>query len=129
MNKLILLFTFVFILGCQETGVEKPDNLIEREEMTSIFYDISLLEAVKTQNIEGGISSQEMNQYIYKKYKIDSLQYIKSKKYYASDIAAYKKMYQKVKERLEAESKVLDEKNNPNTNPADTIISETPTVM
>ena len=107
MKKVILLVTLLFIFGCQNNVVEKPKNLIEKSTMEDVLYDISLLEAVKTQNIEGGITSEKINEYIYKKYKIDSVQLMKSNKYYASDVVEYKKMYQNIKERLEIENKKL----------------------
>lgn len=134
MKKALLFCVAVFVFGCQKTGVEKPDNLIEKDKMVDILYDMSLLEAVKTQNIEGGITSEQINKFIFDKYKIDSLQFVNSNKYYASEVEEYKKMYQKVKARLDEESKSLDEelKNGENmispTNPKDTKNSETPTV-
>lgn len=118
----------VLIFGCQNSAVEKPSNLIKKNKMIDILYDISLLEAVKSQNINGGISSKEINKYIFKKYKIDSVQLVKSNKYYASDVAEYKKMYQKVKERLDAENKKIEDKNTETNNVNDTKKSDTPTV-
>ena len=76
--------------------------------MVDILYDISLLEAIKSQNINGGMSLKTSNDYIFKKYKIDSLQFVKSNKYYASYIEEYKKMFQKVKDRLTEETKKVD---------------------
>ena len=124
MKKVILLVTLLFIFGCQNNVVEKPKNLIEKSTMEDVLYDISLLEAVKTQNIEGGITSEKINEYIYKKYKIDSVQLMKSNKYYASDVVEYKKMYQNIKERLDADNKKLGGENIDNT----TQNSETPAV-
>ncbi len=96
------------VVSCQKTGVEKPDNLIDKDKMTDILYDMSLLEAIKTQNLNGGISTKTANEYIYKKYKIDSVQFAKSNKYYASDIVEYKKMFEKIKERLNNETAKID---------------------
>lgn len=107
MKKIMILLPILLLFACQNAVVEKPSNLIEKGKMEEVLYDISLLEAIKTQNIDGGITSKKINEYIYKKYKIDSIQLMKSNKYYASDIAAYKKMYQNIKERLETENKKL----------------------
>ncbi len=99
-----LLGLIVLFFGCNSNSVEKPKNLIDKDKMVDILYDISLLEAIKTQNIGGGITVKMGNEYIYKKYKIDSIQFVKSNKYYASDIEEYKKMFEKVKEKLSAET-------------------------
>jgi hypothetical protein len=109
MRKSILFCVALLVFGCQKTGVEKPSNLIQKDKMVDILYDISLLEAVKSQNIGGGINSEQINKFIYYKYKIDSVQFVRSNKYYASDVEAYKKIYEKIKKRLEANSKNLED--------------------
>lgn len=109
-NSLVLICLIFSIVSCNDNTIEKPKNLIEKDKMIDILYDLSLLDAIKTQYIDGGISSQKANEYIYKKYNIDSLQLVQSNKYYASDIIEYKKMFEKVKSKL-------DEDNNKLTNP------------
>ncbi|RKS01399.1 DUF4296 domain-containing protein [Flavobacterium sp. 102] len=99
-NRFILIGLLLAFIGCNHT-IDKPDNLIEKDKMIDILYDISLLEAIKSQNISGGISNNNANTYLYKKYKIDSIQFAQSNKYYASDIEEYKKMFEEVKSRLE----------------------------
>ena len=104
MKKSIALVCLLFlVIGCHTSTIEKPASLIDKDKMTEILYDMSLLEAIKTQNINGGISNKAANEYIYKKYKIDSIQFIKSNKYYASNMEEYKKMFEKIKERLNKE--------------------------
>jgi hypothetical protein len=99
---LLLAFLLVFV-GCT-TAIEKPKKLIEKDKMVDILYDIALLEAIKSQNVNGGISSKKANEFLYKKYKIDSLQWEENNKYYASDIEEYKKMYEEVKKRIQEET-------------------------
>lgn len=94
----------VLFFSCNSNSVEKPSDLIAKDKMVAILYDISLLEAIKTQNSNGGITAKMANDYIYKKYKIDSIQFAKSNKYYASDVEEYKKMFEKIKERLSKET-------------------------
>ncbi len=105
MRKIIFFCFVILIFGCKESAIEKPSNLIEKDKMVDILYDISLLESVRSQNIKGGISSSEINQFIFKKYKIDSIQFVSSNKYYASDVEGYKKMFEKVKGKLEEDTK------------------------
>ena len=135
MKKIILLGMMVLFFGCNSNSVEKPKNLIGKDKMVDILYDISLLEAIKTQNINGGITVKMGNDFIYKKYKIDSIQFAKSNKYYASDVEEYKKLFEKVKERLNKETLKIDgelKKNGqavPPPNPNSTLNSDTPQVQ
>ena len=134
MRKVILLFCCVFsFIGCND-GVPKPDNLIAKDKMIDILYDISLLEAIKAQNVNGGMSSKMSNDYIYKKYKIDSAQFAKSNKYYASDLEGYKTMFQMVKEKLNKKTLKIeaDVKKNGGTvppSPNSTLNIDTPQVQ
>lgn len=105
MKKIIVAVCCLFsIIGCNNNPVEKPDNLIPKDKMIDILYDISLMEAIKNQNIQGGLSSKTTNDFIYKKYKVDSIQFVKSNKYYVSNIEEYKKMFEKIKARLAEET-------------------------
>ena len=103
MKKLATLFLlFAILISCQKPAVSKPDNLIDEEVMVDIMYDVSVLEAMKSQKafvLEA--NKINPNTYIYKKYKIDSLQFANSDKFYASDIKKYKEIFDKVNERIE----------------------------
>ena len=98
---LIVLSTF---LSCKNEVVKTPDNRIEKEEMVNIMYDLSLLEAMKVENpaLMDSIKYTS-NQYIYKKYKNDSVQFAQSNIYYAADYKEYEKMYKQIKTRLDKE--------------------------
>jgi hypothetical protein len=98
----LLPVLLLLLVGCT-AAVEKPKKLIEKDIMIDILYDIALLEAIKTQNISGGISTQKSNAFLFKKYAIDSLQWEENNKYYAADIEEYKKMFQEVKKRIDLE--------------------------
>lgn len=104
MKKSILASLLMVVIGCN-SSVEKPKNLINKDKMINVLYDLSLLQAIKTQNISGGINNKESNQYIFKKYKIDSVQLAQSNKYYASDMEEYKNIFAAVKAKLEEETK------------------------
>ncbi|MDR6845407.1 DUF4296 domain-containing protein [Flavobacterium granuli] len=110
MRKIISLFALVTLfLSCNKDLVEKPDNLIDKKVMGDILYDMSILEALKYQNpnslYKNGINPKS---YIYKKYKIDSIQFVKSNAYYAADYREYKKMYDALNDRLIKEKKTVD---------------------
>ncbi len=110
MNKIILCTLVLIILtACEKELVKKPKRLIEREKMVNIMYDLSLLEAMKVeQNSLIDSIKYTANQYIYKKYKIDSVQFVESNIYYAADYKDYEKMYNEIKVRLQNEKKLVD---------------------
>lgn len=112
----IALLSIVFLLfGCQNS-VDKPDNLIDEDKMIDVLYDFALLEGIKT---DYSLNQQSLDneKFIYKKYKIDSLQFVQSNAYYASDLDKYKKMYQKLNEKIDFQKtekdSLLNGKNKP----------------
>lgn len=105
MKNIIPIFILLIVLaGCKKELIKEPKRLIEREKMVNIMYDLSILEAMKLEN-PGLMDSIKYtsNQYIYKKYKIDSTQFAQSNIYYASDYKEYEKMYNQIKARLDNE--------------------------
>ena len=76
--------------------------------MVDMLYDLSVLEAMKSAHVADYSSLPTNKQLLKQKYKTDSITFAKSSQYYASDIRKYKKMYEKVKERLTAESTKLN---------------------
>jgi hypothetical protein len=103
----LLIFALIFVAtSCKEESFPKPNNLIPRDKMENIIYDLAILEAVKLRN-SAVQNYPTPNEYIKLKYKIDSLTFAKSTQYYASDIKEYKKMYDEVKDRLTKENAKL----------------------
>ncbi len=105
MTKISSFFiVLILLVGCKNELVKEPKRLIEREKMVDIMYDLSLLEGMKAQNpaLMDSIKYTS-NQYIYKKYKIDSIQFAQSNIYYAADYKEYEKMYNQIKTRLDKE--------------------------
>ncbi|HEX8563709.1 MAG TPA: DUF4296 domain-containing protein [Flavobacterium sp.] len=111
MRKLTAIFSLLFVLACGETTVEKPEQLIEESVMVDIFYDLAVLDAMRTQKPQS-LSGYALDpdQYVYKKYKIDSVRFAKSNRYYASQIETYKSMYDRVADRLQNHVDKLDPK-------------------
>ena len=101
MKKIVLLFTalFLVLVSCKENGVPKPKNLIDRNQMVDIIYDLAILESARSQSMVAN-SFPKSNDFIKEKYKIDSLTFAQNTKYYASDVKEYKKMYEEVKQRI-----------------------------
>lgn len=110
MKKILCLLIGLCFFGCQKAAIEKPDNLIDEEVMENIIYDLAVLEAIRTSNTavleSKGITTP--SSYIYEKYDIDSLQFVSSNHYYASDVHNYLKMYKRIEERLASEKTAID---------------------
>lgn len=101
MKKIILLFIVAILLfGCKDSYVNKPNKVIDENQMVEIIYELSLLEAMKSQNIGVPNNYPTATEFLKTKYKIDSLTFAQNTKYYATDVEEYKKMYEKVKEKL-----------------------------
>ena len=100
--------------------------------MVDILYDVSLLEAVRSQGINGGVTNKEINDFVKRKYNVDSTQFVKSNRYYAADVEEYKEMYEKIKTRVDEELKKADQTvqgvSQPSTSPNSTQNSDTPKV-
>ncbi|WP_163517060.1 DUF4296 domain-containing protein [Gelidibacter japonicus] len=105
---IVILISFV---GCNTIDrPKKPKNLIAKDKMSEIMYDLYLLNAAKSVNKKvlelNGIMPLE---YVYKKHGIDSLQFAESNTYYAYDTEVYAQLVEKVKADLEKD-KALYEK-------------------
>ena len=108
MKKYFGIFGLFFLLFSCDKTIEKPEYLIAKDKMISILYDISLLEAIKSQNINGGISKEKENDYIFKKYQIDSIQLARSNSYYLSDLTEYAKMCETVRIKLNQQKEHIE---------------------
>lgn len=104
----LLIVSFFTVTGCNSGAIAEPKNLIERDVMVDIIYDLSVLEAMRSVNSSGTINYPKANDYIKKNYNIDSLTFAQNSKFYASDPKEYKKMYDEVKERLLLQSTKLN---------------------
>ena len=93
--KKYLLIIFLFI-GCSDNV---PDNLISKEKMENIIFDIMILNSSSgfDLKIDNNLLSDEL---IYKKYNIDSLQFFESELYYSKNPRDHYEIYAKVKIRI-----------------------------
>ena len=105
MKKVLAILIGIFVIGCGGSDrPAKPDNLIPKEKMSDIVYDVFILNAAK------GINKRVLEQngvfpqaYVYEKYKIDSLQFATSNDYYSYDTETYEEIMEKVKQKIELE--------------------------
>ena len=107
MKKILLFLIGLTILSsCKKDIIKTPDHLIERDKMINIMYDLSILDAIKNQN-PSSLEKYKINskEYIYKKYKIDSIQFVQNNLFYSADYKGYQLMYEEVKGRLDKNMK------------------------
>lgn len=78
--------------------------------MKNIIYDLAILQAMKGVN-QAALDSNGIDPatYVYKKYKVDSLQFAKSDQYYAiENVKEYEKMYNEISELAGKEKMRID---------------------
>jgi len=103
--RLVIAFMFLGLLtSCNNGKLKKPNNLIPKSKMVSIMVDMTKLSSargIKRDVLDdNGIEPED---YIYKKYNIDSIQFAKSNEYYTHDVDVIKDIYTRVKTRLDKE--------------------------
>jgi hypothetical protein len=111
---LLLVVVFIMINSCNKKEVSKPKNLIPKDKMIDLLFDMHL--ANKSRNIKNNLGDKKPNYFplIYKKYNIDSTQFKDSHTYYMTNlpeyIEIYKKMDDSIMSLLKKEEKLLKEK-------------------
>ncbi len=96
-------------VSCKKELVKEPKGLIEKGKMVDIMYDLSLLEAIKYQNpLSLDSVESDPKKFIFKKYKVDSLQFAQSNIYYAADYETYKDMFDELGKRLAVQERATD---------------------
>lgn len=96
-------------MGCKKDSAEKPERLLSQQEMENILYDVAIIQAMNAyapRTLEE--NDLTADKYIYEKYKIDSTTFAQNHNYYASNPEMYKKIQEKITERLNNEKTALD---------------------
>lgn len=94
--------TALCIISCGRDVVEKPENLIEKDVMIDIYYDISILNSLKSTGADKLESIDlQPDEFLFEKYGIDSTQLSKSSIYYTSNANLQLEMFTEVEQRLQ----------------------------
>lgn len=105
----ILILSVLCFSACGKTVVEKPDNLISKEKMIDIYYDISILNGVKSTGADKLEKIDlDPDTFLYEKYGIDSMQLAKSSVYYTSNANLQLEMFTEVETRLQRLKDTID---------------------
>lgn len=104
MKNLLLLILLSFMgMSCNRLDKpRKPDNLLSESQMVNIITDISLITAAKGVQ-KKVIEAEQINleEFVFQKHNVDSVQFAESNNYYAYDVKTYENIYQRVNQRLE----------------------------
>jgi hypothetical protein len=111
-NKWCTIFgIFIFLFGCSgKVKPKKPDNLIPKEKMTEILYDLYIINGAK--NVNKKLLEQKgfaPKTYVLSKYDIDSVQFTESNAYYAFNPDTYKGIIESIKTRIQNEKESVEE--------------------
>ena len=108
MKQISVLVVLVFlILGCEpKLKPEKPSNLIPKDKMTLVLYDLFVVNSAKGINRKV-LEENRLNpeRYLLEKHSIDSVQFAESNNYYAHDIEVYNTIIDDVKQKITSEKK------------------------
>ena len=103
-KQFLLYFCIIIILtSCNNyNGPAKPDRLISKNDMVNILIDSKIVNSATSANRmimeKHGVV---IDNYVFEKYKIDSLQFAESNNYYAHNIKDYEEIYDRVIDSLE----------------------------
>lgn len=107
----IIIVLGVLVLACNNhKKIDKPDDLISKEQMSNLLYDLYIVNAAKGVNrkiLEDNKFNPEA--FILAKYNMDSVQFAKSNTYYAHDSESYKAIVDVAKARLESTKEILED--------------------
>lgn len=108
--KIRILLAIMMVVGaCEEQLVEKPENLIPKDKMISMLYDIAVLNAAAEISSDVLLEHDiDPSAFVLEQYGVDSVLFAKSDLYYASLPKEYDAIYAAVKGRLDKEKERLD---------------------
>ncbi|MEM6686101.1 MAG: DUF4296 domain-containing protein [Bacteroidota bacterium] len=109
-NLLYILLILFIVVSCKEEAIPRPNNLLSKERMAGILYDITMINSIKGVNkFKLEESYMRLDTYLYEKHKTDSIQFQISNNYYAANPTVYSEIYEMVQARLTKERKVIGE--------------------
>ena len=102
MKKVAFILLIILAAGCQDVErPEPPEDLIALDKMADIMTEVYLGNAAKSVNNkiirQSGI---KLDSFVYGKYGIDSMQFVRSNAYYTSNLNAYNELFQEVEKKL-----------------------------
>jgi len=110
MKKLLLLLLSVMAFSCgKENAVEKPKQVLSESEMENILYDLTMIQSIRSfqpQVLDN--NKVDVQHYIYRKYKIDSLTFAQNNEWYANNPEIYISILEKLDARIKKEKTAIN---------------------
>ena len=97
MKQIVSLLIFLFLMGCAQERIPKPDKLMPIDKMTDFHLDLALLSASSSYAKDNFVSIDSL--YVF--HGIDSITFVQSNTYYASKPKLYSKIFESVKAELQ----------------------------
>ena len=101
MKNVFIIIGLVVLFSCEsKVNYEKPKDLIPKELMIDVLYDMHL--AVGTTNLKNKNLEKDRNymSLVYEKYDIDSTRFAISNIYYTSQVDEYEEMFEEVEAQV-----------------------------
>ncbi|XCF06227.1 DUF4296 domain-containing protein [Tamlana crocina] len=100
-----------FVVACNRLKApDKPKNLLSKKEMVNIIIDAKIISSASSINKRTmQDSGVVVNDYVFKRHNIDSLQFAESNNYYAFHVKEYDAIYTMVSDSLEKLKEKLKE--------------------
>ena len=127
MKRLLILIAVFALFACQDVErPEPPEDLIALDKMADIMTEVYLSNAAKSVNNkiirQSGV---KLDSFIYNKYNVDSMQFVRSNAYYTSNLDAYNELFRSVEQKLIALKEQNDALNFPKSIPGSTDTTKT----
>ncbi|MFT4849751.1 MAG: hypothetical protein ACI83B_002299 [Sediminicola sp.] len=87
---------------CQDVKrPEIPVNLIPEDRMAEVLTEVYLINAARSYDNRVILEQKiKLDSFFFRKFDIDSLQFVESNAFYTSNLSAYNKLFTKVEERM-----------------------------
>ena len=87
---------------CQDVKrPEAPANLIPEDQMVEVLTEVYLINAARSFDNRTILEQKvKLDSFFFRKFNIDSLQFVESNAYYTSNLNAYNKLFSRVEERM-----------------------------
>lgn len=101
MKKIIYIIFVLFFMACEsKVNYKKPENLIPKNQMIDLLYDMHMANATQGVKDENSKKNNNYMSLIFEKYQIDSTQFAVSNTYYIANVSEYEDIFEEVELRL-----------------------------
>ena len=114
MVRISIILLIIIVIGCQSVQkAPEPSQIIDKERMVEMLTDIAVLKAAKG-SYRRVLEEHDVNpeEFILKKYGIDSVTFAENNAWYASQLKEYEKIFNEVKDNLSASKEEYEKRRN-----------------